>query len=241
MVRLCALIFTLAGGARWIFLLAENQDLLTCTLPPGMCPALSEGQPALTLTPNLLRRVDDALAEHIHCVVARCHPPIPAVHLGNDEAAEPFRPGDLVRLRAGLARSSLVVTPHPASGGTAPRALSLNAAAAAACLGAADAGRLGVVVEHRPATGAGPSRQAAVRVASATSGHLCDYAPDDLVYADGSRPGPNPPQPHCEPATATPPPPARAWRARVGDRVRLRASARRPTNSGSQRELGTVE
>ena len=54
------------------------------------------------------------------------------------------------------------------------------------CLGAAKDGRVGIVKAVRAA----PAGARIVRVVSAHSGHVCYYAADDLMYADGSLPGP---------------------------------------------------
>ena len=54
------------------------------------------------------------------------------------------------------------------------------------CLGAAKDGRVGIVKAVRAA----PAGARVVRVVSAHSGHVCYYAADDLMYADGSLPGP---------------------------------------------------
>ena len=57
------------------------------------------------------------------------------------------------------------------------------------CLAAAKDGREGVVRAVKTASGAGARL---VRVVSVHTGHVCYYAADDLMYADGSLPGPAP-------------------------------------------------
>jgi hypothetical protein len=70
---------------------------------------------------------------------------------------------------------------------TKQAASQLLRAASKACLGSDTERKEGVVMAVKGAAG-GPG--AAVRVASVHTGHLCDYAGEDLIYADGSLPGP---------------------------------------------------
>jgi hypothetical protein len=132
-------------------------------------------------------------------------------------AADPFEIGDRVRLRPGKTGSSVaalkpgkpagalycgravgkvVLPPNGTCSESGPYCPSCRACVALgvketktasdACLGAAKDGREGVVKAVRLATGAGARL---VRVVSVHSGHVCYYAPDDLMYADGSLPG----------------------------------------------------
>ena len=168
-----------------------------------------------------------------------------------DLAAGGFQVGDRVRLRPGRSGSSVAGrmpgAPNcgrcvSASGGTATPgpgaacpvcrvciALGMRQMAVDSdrCLGPHSAGREGVVeaVERAPAEAGGG---ALVRVLSLRSGTACLYAPDDLLYADCSVPGPRPRVPFVGPAA---PPPD--WEARCVARIWTSAGG----GSGGMRTL----
>lgn len=87
---------------------------------------------------------------------------------GSGTTSDDLLPGDLVRLRPGVVRSGILVSTRNSD----------NSAASRACLGAARLGRLGVVV--------GTVQGISVCVASISTGYVCEYQREDLMFADGS-------------------------------------------------------
>jgi hypothetical protein len=150
--------------------------------------------------------------------------------------AQGFQVGDRVRLRLGRPGSSAARLQSDATGALfcgrrLPGGTGATCCAAAACstcracaalgarptaldsarcLGPASAGREGVVqaVEHAPAAA---GEGCLVRVVSLRTATACTYASDDLLYADGSIPGPLPRIPFVGPATT----PLADWHARL--------------------------
>jgi hypothetical protein len=114
-------------------------------------------------------------------------------------AANEMREGDLVRLRRGLEGSSVLVSQRNSD----------NTVSSHACLGAANLGRVGVVVRAASKSTESPDPQKTtinpniIWVACATSGLLCEYLASDLVFADGSSLDTlPPPQPAPQPTKA---------------------------------------
>ena len=66
-------------------------------------------------------------------------------------------------------------------------------------------------------------------MACVADGHLCDYAPADLLYADGTRPGRHPPRPAADDV------PSRAliWSLALGVSLLLAPVIPLPTHKGT--------
>jgi hypothetical protein len=155
-------------------------------------------------------------------------PPEDAFQIGDRVRLRPGKTGSSVAaLKAGKAAGSMYCgrpIPKPGTGTcseSGPHCASCSACAALGvketkaasdhCLGTSKDGREGVVqaVKSPPiAFGGAPARL--VRVVSVHTGHVCFYASEDLMYADGSLPGADPAIPFLESATKARPTLARA-------------------------------
>ena len=118
--------------------------------------------------------IDSHLAEHIKQLAnGSIVPPVEPEKVETmdkstaENSSAEMSTGDIVRLRSGVFRSSILISQHGAD----------NTIAADACLGKCTQNRLGLIIH---VTGH------AMVVASLSSGHVCEYAPSDLVFADGS-------------------------------------------------------
>ena len=118
--------------------------------------------------------LDSAFANHLKQLASGVAD-FPSAHSAiNSDRQDPTRSrneqmqsGDIVRLSSGAKRSSLPVSQRGTD----------NTNASNACLGSDDQNRLAVIIH---------ATEKIITVASLFSGHVCEYAHSDLVFADGS-------------------------------------------------------
>jgi hypothetical protein len=120
-------------------------------------------------------------------------------------SANEMREGDLVRLKRGLEGSSVLVSQRSSD----------NSVSSQACLGSWRLGRVGVVVRAASTSSESPEPPPIIWVAQVSSGHLCEYLPSDLVFADSSSLDTLPSKPDPPPASK------KAQKIVVGSKVEL--------------------
>ena len=179
------------GAARSIFVCGFMPGEFLCTLPFARVVPEShisrEGREIaerkarlfdhqkLSKNDKLQTAIDSALEVHVKQLIEGNldFPQLNASGNASVEVEEPkgtseeMSKGDIVRLGSSLKRSSILVSRRGTD----------NTVASDACLGAHCRNQLGIVVHVSGET---------LAVASLSSGHVCEYAPSDLVFADGS-------------------------------------------------------
>jgi hypothetical protein len=180
------------GAARFIFVCGFMPGEFVCTLPLSRAvPESHISQPGREIaakkakmfedsdqhwrkSDELRNILDSALANHLKQLAAGVAD-FPSAHSAvNSDLQDPsgsrneqIQLGDIVRLSSGVRRSSVLVSQRGTD----------NTSASEACLGSDDLNRLAVVIHASEKT---------IIVSSLSSGHVCEYAHSDLVFADGS-------------------------------------------------------